>query len=362
MAETVNQTLVNRETRHSVYLEGLKTQTVHKLIRLLNSADDNLTETLRQRGAKIAERGFDTGPVTTKRLTELLTALNKINADVYAQFDAALRQDLQAFVKYEAGWQTSLLDNTLTIQLGVTQPDLRTLFKIVTARPMQGRLLREWAKGLETQRAARLRDAIRIGMVEGEPIDKIVRRVRGTRAAQYSDGILEIGRRDAAAVVRTAVAHTAAVARDATYQDNFDIIKSVQWISVLDGRTTALCRARDLKVYPLKSGPRPPAHINCRSTTCPITKSFRELGLDMDELSPATRASMNGQVPAGMNYGEWLKTQDRAFVEHVLGVKKAKLFLDGKLPIDKFVNRAGHELTLEQLAERDPVAFKRAGL
>jgi hypothetical protein len=57
------------------------------------------------------------------------------------------------------------------------------------------------------------------------------------------------------------------------------------------------------------------------------------------------------------SYNEWLKTQPKSFVEDVLGKQKAKLYLDGGLPLDRFVDRAGNELTLEQLAKRESKLF-----
>ncbi|MGT2493119.1 hypothetical protein ACU4GD_28060 [Cupriavidus basilensis] len=50
------------------------------------------------------------------------------------------------------------------------------------SRPFQGRLLKEWASNIEADRMVRIRDAIRIGFVEGQTTDQIIRRVRGTRA------------------------------------------------------------------------------------------------------------------------------------------------------------------------------------
>src|SRR3546814_3657942 len=73
--------------------------------------------------------------------------------------------------------------------------------------------------GLESAKAAKIRDAIRMGFVEGQTIDEMVRTLRGTKAAGYADGLLEISRRDAAAVVRTAVNHTGNYAREALYAE-----------------------------------------------------------------------------------------------------------------------------------------------
>ena len=40
-----------------------------------------------------------------------------------------------------------------------------------------------------------------------------------------------------------------------------------RWISVLDSRTTDVCRGRSNKVYEVGVGPIPPAHPNCRCST-----------------------------------------------------------------------------------------------
>ena len=136
----------------------------------------------------------------------------------------------------------------------------------------------------------------------------------------------------------------------------------MEWVSTLDGRTTAICRAYDGKTFPTDSGPRPPAHPSCRSTTIPVIKSLRELGIDADEVPNAsTRSSMNGQVSDELNYDRWLRTQKNTFQNEVLGRKKAKLFRAG-LKMDRFIDRKGNELTLDQLKQRDSAAWAKAGL
>lgn len=48
------------------------------------------------------------------------------------------------------------------------------------------------------------------------------------------------------------------------------IFRFYKWISVLDSRTSAICRSRSGKLYPYLAGPLPPAHARCRSTTTPV--------------------------------------------------------------------------------------------
>jgi hypothetical protein len=90
-------------------------------------------------------------------------------------------------------------------------------------------------------------------------------------------------------------------------------------------------------------------------------KSFKELGIDIPEFSEASRASMDGQVPAKITYGEWLKSKPASFQDDVLGKAKGKLFRSG-MSIDRFVNRAGEVLTLDDLRRKDAAMFAKAGI
>lgn len=188
---SVNEEIQDRQIRHSIFLERYKTQTVFKLIALLNRVDDDII-------GQIARRNLT--EITEERLNGLLANLRTLNAQAYAAVEDELKAELQEFAKYEASWQASLLAETIVVQVGVTRPDLRSIYAVVNARPFQGRLLKEWSESLEAGRMARIRDQIRIGMVEGQTTDEIVRRVRGTRARNFKDGILDISRRDAATV------------------------------------------------------------------------------------------------------------------------------------------------------------------
>jgi hypothetical protein len=69
-----------------------------------------------------------------------------------------------------------------------------------------------------------------------------------------------------------------------------------------------------------------------------------------------------GRVPAATTYQDFLKRQPASFQDDVLGRTKGKLFRDGGLTVDQFVDRAGNELTLDQLAATKPEAFVKAGL
>jgi SPP1 gp7 family putative phage head morphogenesis protein len=346
----VNTAILDALTGHSVGLQALSNTTVRKIIALLNRSDARLFERLARDGG---------GAISRARQEELLNDIRLIVQGLYQEATGALKADLGELAVYEGEFQGDMLRRVVPINLEWVAPSPYQIIAATNARPFQGRLMREWFTDLDAQAFARLRNAIRAGVVEGRTIDQMVRELRGTRAQGFKDGILEINRRAAEVTVRTAVAHTANVARSEMYQANRRFIKAVQWRATLDSRTSLYCMAHDGQVYPVDAGPRPPAHPNCRSIVSPVLKSLAEMGIKGKALPPGTRASMDGQVAADMNYDDWLRKKPQAFQEQVLGKAKSKLFRAG-LKLDRFISKAGDELTLDQLKERDAGAWTRA--
>ena len=354
---TANDALFDASVRHQIYLQRYSGTVVNKFVALLNRSDADVVDSITRRMASIEGKGFDSGKLVTKRLQALLVEIRELNAAAYAAAGKGFLDELRAFVEYEVEWQASTLDNALPEGVSITAPSANTVSAAVLSRPFQGRLLKEWLSGIEAAKAVRVRDAIRLGMVEGETIDQIVRRIRGTRAARYADGLMEIDRRGAAAMVRTAVNHVGSVAREAVALDNSDILKGERWTATLDGRTSAVCRGRDGTIYPVGNGPKPPAHIGCRSLRVPVlSDEFSDLRI------VGERASQDGPVRGDETYQTWLRRQPDSSQDEVLGKAKALLFRDGNLSLDRFTNSAGDELTLDQLRKKEPAAFKKAGL
>ncbi len=355
---SVNQRLLEEDVRHAVYFHRYSNGVVRRVIALLNRTDADLFAQL-----SIALEGGSEALI--ERLESLLFSVRQLNGAAYRQVEQALTAEIQEFSAYEASYQASVLDKATPAVIRVNAVAAENVYAAAMSRPFQGRLLREWSQGIEAERMTRIRDTIRIGFTEGQTTDQIVRRIRGTKAKGYSDGIIEIDRRHAEAVVRTALSHTAAIARQQTDEANTDLIKGFVWTATLDTRTTESCRIRDGKQYdkqyrpvghsiPWLSGPGR-LHWNCRSSSTRVIKSWRELGLDIDEISPGTRASLDGQVPADMSYGEWLKKQPAERQDDILGPTRGKMLREGT-PMDRFYNDKGRFLSLDELRERDRAA------
>jgi hypothetical protein len=83
---------------------------------------------------------------------------------------------------------------------------------------------------------------------------------------------------------------------------------------------------------------------------------------DYDSFASRRMREMTGILPAKMTYQEWLGKQSVEFQDDVLGKTRGRLFRKGDLSLDRFVDRAGNEIPLAELADRDAKAFKAAGL
>lgn len=332
----------NLAIRHRIGLTRYSNAVVRKTIALLNRIETQVVERL----ARTSNETF-----AGRRLEELLAEIRSIQRTGWAVISERVNADLNQLAANETAFASKLASLSPASQVATVDavfsgaPALTQVIAAVNARPFQGRLLREWLADTEEAVAKRVRDTIRQGFIEGRTTDQIVRSLRGTKAAQYKDGALEISRRGAEAIVRTAITHTANVAHEEVWKANSDVVKGVRWTSTLDARTTLICASRDGNVYPIGQGPRPPAHINCRSVTTPI--------LDQIEgVTPFTPPT----------YAEWLKKQPVEVQDDVLGPTRAKLFRFGGLTLDRFVDRAGHTITLDQLRARDVAAFRQAGV
>lgn len=355
---SVNETLQDRAIAHAIAISRYGAGLSDRIVKMLNSADADLIEKLAGRLAAIDQRGYDLGPEGTKRLLKLMEELRALNRAIYDQLHDSLADELHDFAAAEAGFQKAAIDGALLVEVSTTLPAPARLKAIVEEIPFEGRLLKSWTEGMEQGRIDRVTQAIRLGMTQGETTDQIVRRIRGTKAAQYSDGILDVSRRSAQSIVRTAVTHVSNVTAQETWKANSHVVKAWQFLATLDTRTTIGCASLDGQTFSIGEGPIPPRHIRCRSISVAVTKSFRELGVDRDELSKGDRASMDGQVAGAPRYEQWLSTKSASVQDDILGPTRAELFRSGKLKLDQLVKSDGTVLTLDQLKAKYPTILR----
>lgn len=348
---TVNERLLRAAIRHAVLMERMKASEVEAIISMLNrDVIPDITARLRWMLDRVNLRGIDALVLKTQRYKDMISGLNGVIDEGTRAIRLEHVDRLIEVAKYEAEWQRGAIARASPVNVKLDLPSVSTMRSIVTSRPFEGHLMRDWWSGLAEATKGRVQAQINAGLSLSEGTDEIVRRIRGTAQARFQDGAMQTTRRNAEAIVRTATQHVSSNTREAMYEANSDVIDGVQIVATLDTRTTPICRSQDGKVYKAGEGPRPPFHWGCRTTTAPVLKSWKALGLPFKELDAPGRASMNGQVPASMTYYEWLASQPANVQDMALGPSRGKLFRSGKVSAERFVDVRGRPLTLKELA------------
>lgn len=369
---TVNERFRDAGISRAVDVRLYSNGVVRRMIALLHRVDAELAAELSRALQRLPADSF-----TVERLERLLGGVRELTRQIYAQVHADLQVEIRSLAQVEAPYQAELFRRVVPAEVQVRFPIVGIAFEQVyvaaLSRPFQGRLLSGWAAQLEAGAMEVVRNTVRMGYIEGQTTQQIVRRLIGTRAKQYADGTLQRARREVTAVVHTALAHLSQTVRNEMQAANADILAATMWVSTLDARTSEMCRIRDRLKYTV-IGHKPighnvqwlegpgKIHWNCRSTSVPVLKSWRELGFDVGELPLGTRASMDGQVPADLTFGRWLSRQSAERQDQVMGKTRGRLMRAGKLKLPDFYDSQGRWLTLDQLKSREVAAFERAGI
>ncbi|MCJ7807173.1 MAG: phage head morphogenesis protein [Dehalococcoidia bacterium] len=340
-----NEKLRDAAITHDVYLRRYTSALV------LKSMDD-LIELEKVIDRELRSLDF-TNITLYKETDQALKVVKQEIEDRLSDLQTKIEDELAQLGEYEALWQKDSTEEASYYLIPFLVPTIAAISAKIASTPFLGKTTDEWFTKLIDDSFTRVRDSVRMGVVEGETSREIVDAVIGTKKLNYTDGIVAGIRNQTDAIVDTATAHALNTARDAFYEANSEHIDTVQWVSVLDMRTSSICQSLDGKIFPVDSGQRPPAHVRCRSSMSPVLKSI-DLG------TPAMRDSMDGKVPATETYQSWLKKKPAKFQDEVLGKSRGELFRAGGLSLDRFVDSSGHKYTLDELKIIESKAFKRA--
>lgn len=209
----------------------------------------------------------------TIMLRELEQALNGITSGWYEK----LLADARELSDYEVNWNVKTLSTN--VNANFVTPAAEQVWAAATFAPLElsekpvdfVSLMNGWRQ----TEVNRLVMGVKSGFVQGMTTRQIVKNVVGP------GGLADISERNAATVIRTALAHVSNEARQQVYAQNDDIITKYEWVSTLDSRTSAVCRSRDSMQYEIGKGPLPPAHPNCLlgdtvvSTGSPVSNIFK---------------------------------------------------------------------------------------
>jgi len=352
VGRTANEALRDLAIQRAHALERFKNGEIKRILGMLNrDVYPALVEEMQRRLARIVSQGRDYGVESTKRLRDLADALDALIEEGFSRAEDRLVKDIHGLAKLEAKVARDQIVRVSHLAIDLELPSESLLRTLATEKPFAGSSLIEHFESLTQASQKHVRRALNVGMVQGETFDQIAARVQGTARLRFKDGALELSRRQVRSVVGAAVQHAGQSARQATYKENEDVIAGELWTATLDSRTCPQCMELDGQEFPIGEGPQPPIHLGpCRCVRVPVLKSWEEIGFDVGEVPPATRASMNGEVPDSTTYSEWLADQPESVQDDALGPARAALFRSGEVSIDKFTDEFGRTLTLEELA------------
>lgn len=293
--------------------------------------------------------------VSQGNIRKVLAASSEIINDYYTGFQGEL--DLRPTAE-AISLRTA---NSLQIALALDAIDLprQSYFASLEKNILiEGSPAADYWRGQAADTTRRFSAAVRTGLSNSETNSQIISRVVGKLG---EPGVMEVSKRHAATLVQTSVQAVANDARRTTFEANDDLVKGFKQVSTLDSHTSIVCVSYSgaswtLDKKPINGSPPwnggCPRHFNCRSVEVPLLKSFRDLGLDIDDFEPSQRASSAGPVDAKTTFDDFLKRQGVAYQEEVLGVGRAELWRKGKLTLRDLVSGEGRPLSLEELRRR----------
>lgn len=226
---------------------------------------------------------------------------------------------------------------------GLTAPSEARLLSLPERMRFKGSTIKAWLDGQASALTDRFLTTFGGSMAANDNLATMLSRLQGSGELGFRDGIFSASMREGRALVRSSVQSVANAGRQAVWRSNRNKIKYLQWVSILDGRTSAMCLARAGRLYTVDGSPVGHTlswgggpgflHWGCRSYSVPV--------LGDDDLEQPE------------DYEDWLAEQPEEFQNEALGPRRAEMFRSGKLGFSDLVNVHGtRPLTIAQIKKR----------
>lgn len=340
-------------------LDSYEDEALKIILAAVTLAERNILARLREQGASLTDWNEQRSLALLDELSDLTLGLRATL--VRSITTVATRVGVASYLTHNA--ITSFDGRVVpfnSVALSATQ--MRSL---VEDTPVGGHLLSEWVdRTFDQAVVSGIREEILAGRMLGEGYEELVSRI--------TDGF-NIVRRDAITLTRTYVQSANVGAMEAVYEANREVVKGVRWSAVMEigtrpGRGTCLrCAALDGQEF--KWGePRPPCpmHARCRCVLVPWMRTWRELGLDVEEMEevyqPWTRrtdvnidAGRRGHtiIESGFhqgNFASWFNRLSQDDQLNIVGPGRLSLIRSGRVTFSDLVDRTTGRL---RLLERD---------
>jgi SPP1 gp7 family putative phage head morphogenesis protein len=204
----------------------------------------------------------------------------------------------------------------------------------------------------------RVKQDIDAGVLRGESYRKLVDRVQENWGGARNDVI---------SITRTQVQEMNNRAAWQVADQNRDILRDEwEWSSILDNRACISCMSLDGRRFSIDDDISIPYHLRCRCLRKYLTKSYRELGVDIDEMEEAVRPWVwrDGQVGVGGavaeemgkfqgTYKDFFKGLSFERQVEIIGPSRARALADGEIDFDDLTTYRGEIKTLKELGIKE---------
>ena len=353
----ISEVLQDAQIEHALDLVKYGNDRSRSLLPFLRQIVDYLEARLAREGESIQSK---------KRLNILLKDVNeKLNA-IYSEWEKKeFGPIIPAVAKQEIAFQASAV-NSVVVGYESVKPALKQVESAAFNNPLligsKGGAVdfRKYTKNWKPAEIQRIANRISAGFYAGETTTQIARAVNGLKSRNYADGVMNMSRANIQGMVKTTISHMASAGKSEFAKENDDLIIGEEWVSTLDSATSPTCRARDGKQYLFsqygRNYPRPPAHINCRSSLSPILSpeyDFAREGRKRPAVTEVDGKAKAEQVSGSTTYYQWLKRQPAPVQDKALGATQGKVFRNAGLTTEEFkkatVNSLGQPLSLKDM-------------
>lgn len=292
----------------------------------------------------------DYDEITIVKMNKLI---KEINSRIEFNYEEQLANKFQELANIEAAYVPKAINGLIGIDIVdklLPEPLIERILR--NSILPDGHFIGEAFTKLDNRLKDTFQSQIRLGVLNGSTNNEIVKGLKP---------ILDnFTKNNVTTLVKTSLNTFTNDVRFGIYKENESVFKGYQHQSVIDNRTSLICSVRDNLAWDLDLKPighnlpfkKPSLHYNCRSIILPILKSFKEMGIDLEEVSGLTRSSIDGELARSTSFSDWFDKKPKAFQEEYLGTGRYELYKQGKITLSDLVSQNGRVLTLKELKEK----------
>lgn len=360
-----NKLLMDITTRQQIYIEGVKLGERKKFDKVLRELSEEFKDLLQSVKYNTLDQ------MTKVELDVLIVKIRKFQKKIYSQYTETIVDQLQRFMKVNTNQTKRLLayskiqfklddfdesidllddkeasdiieeekeENSFipifgSLPIDGSDKGFNKFWALILAAPLpaNGMMLQEFIDQFSLSARSSIENIIRQGYVNGWTIKQTLAAIVGIESGER--GQLQRISTQNDSVVSTVMQFVAAMSGAAVASAAFG---RYIWLSVMDNRTTVICRHRNLQIYVYGKGPLPPAHIRCRSHTMPLEGS-----INLDDRND-------------FKFYNWASRQSLRFLVSAFGVTLATKLKNGTAKAEDFDEFTATEaLSIEEYDSMD---------